>query len=197
MRTRAIIVHGWDGYPEEGWFPWLKQELRQRAYDVHVPHMPGADAPDIDTWVGHLTNLVGTPDAQTFFVGHSIGCQAILRYLATLSSDQMVGGAVFVAGFFTLTNMEDDTVQAVAAPWLTRSIDYQKVLSVCPRITAIFSDNDRYVPLENAHMFAERLHAKIILQTKQGHFSGSVGMTELPVVLDEILLMDGARNFCP
>lgn len=23
---RVFITHGWDGYPEEGWFPWLKKE---------------------------------------------------------------------------------------------------------------------------------------------------------------------------
>ena len=24
MTKRAFIIHGWDGYPDEGWFPWLK-----------------------------------------------------------------------------------------------------------------------------------------------------------------------------
>ena len=26
---RVFIIHGWDGYPEEGWFPWLKEELEK------------------------------------------------------------------------------------------------------------------------------------------------------------------------
>ena len=130
VRKRAFIIHGWDGYPEEGWFPWLKKELENKEFEAIVPQMPDADAPEIGKWVQHLSNVVGTPDGQTFFVGHSIGCQTILRYLETLPSDAAVGGVVFVAGFFTLTNMEDDEVQAIAKPWLTRPIDYQKVLSV-------------------------------------------------------------------
>ena len=27
---RVFIIHGWDGYPEEGWFPWLKKELEAK-----------------------------------------------------------------------------------------------------------------------------------------------------------------------
>ena len=37
---RAFIIHGWDGYPEEGWFPWLKAELEQRGFTVEIPSMP-------------------------------------------------------------------------------------------------------------------------------------------------------------
>ena len=187
MNKRVIIVHGWDGYPEEGWFPWLKKELEKEGFEAIVPQMPDANAPEIGKWVQHLSDVVSTPDGQTFFVGHSIGCQTILRYLATLPSDAAVGGVVLVAGFFILTNMEDDAVQSIAKPWLTRPIDYQKVLSVCNRMTAIFSYNDMYVPLENAKFFEQRLHPKIIIQKNQGHFSGGNGITVLPVALAELL----------
>lgn len=26
---RVIMIHGWEGYPEEGWRPWLKQKVRR------------------------------------------------------------------------------------------------------------------------------------------------------------------------
>ena len=187
MKKCVIIVHGWDGYPEEGWFPWLKSELEKEGSEVIVPLMPDADTPEIGKWVKHLSGIVGQPNEQTFFVGHSIGCQTILRYLEALPSDTTVGGVVLVAGFFTLTNMEDDEVQAIAKPWLTEPINYQKILSVCKRMTAIFSDNDMYVPLENVRLFEQRLHPKIIIQKTQGHFSGSNGITALPAVLDQLL----------
>lgn len=187
VHKRVFIVHGWDGYPEEGWFPWLKRELENKGFAVHVPQMPDADAPDIGKWVNHLSSVIGTPDEQTFFVGHSIGCQTILRYLETLPSYVTVGSIVLVAGFFTLTHMEDDDVRAIARPWLTQPMDYQKILSHTNHITAIFSDNDQYVPLENVKLFEERLHPKIIIQKKQGHFSGSNGVTELPIVLIELV----------
>jgi len=30
MQKRVFIIHGWDGYPEEGWFPWLKKKLKEK-----------------------------------------------------------------------------------------------------------------------------------------------------------------------
>jgi uncharacterized protein len=184
---RVFIIHGWEGFPEEGWFPWLKNELQKKGIEVQVPHMPDADVPTIEKWVAHLSSIVGTPDEQTYFVGHSIGCQTILRYVETIPSQVKIGGVVLVAGFFTLTNLEDEKAQEIARPWLTRPIDCKKVLSHTERITAIFSDNDLYVPLENVKLFEERLHPKIIIQKQQGHFSGSNGITELPAVLQELI----------
>ncbi len=37
---RVFIVHGWDGHPDEQWFPWLKQSLEEKGYCVEVPQMP-------------------------------------------------------------------------------------------------------------------------------------------------------------
>lgn len=97
---RVYIIHGWDGYPEEGWFPWLKSELDKKDYKVFVPQLPDPGNPRIHNWVPALAKLVENPDKETYFVGHSMGCQAIARYLETLSKNTKVGGAVFVAGFF-------------------------------------------------------------------------------------------------
>ena len=36
----AFIFHGTEGYPEENWFPWLKQNLEDLGYQVYVPHFP-------------------------------------------------------------------------------------------------------------------------------------------------------------
>lgn len=30
--NRCIVVHGWEGYPEAGWFPWLARELTARGH---------------------------------------------------------------------------------------------------------------------------------------------------------------------
>jgi predicted alpha/beta hydrolase family esterase len=97
---RIFIVHGWGGYPTEGWFPWLKTELEQKGFQVFVPQLPDTDHPTIENWVPALTAAVGTPDSDTYFVGHSMGCQTIARYAEGLEASQVLGGAVFVAGFF-------------------------------------------------------------------------------------------------
>lgn len=80
MSKRVFIIHGWDGFPEEGIFPWLKKELQNRGFLVFNPSMPEPSRPQIETWVKFLEKQVGIPDENTFFFGHSIGAQTILRY---------------------------------------------------------------------------------------------------------------------
>lgn len=191
MSKRIFIVHGWDGYPKEGWFPWLKKALEAKGFVVFVPQLPKPDEPRINNWVPKLKKVVGNPDEQTYFVGHSMGCQTIARYLETLPENTKVGGAVFVAGFFNhLTNLEDDDlVQSVAKEWLTTPLNLKKVKIHLKKSIAIFSDNDPYVPMDNQNDFAETLGSKIIIERDQGHFSGSTGTKELPAVLDAIIGM--------
>jgi len=184
---RVFIVHGWGGFPEEGWFPWLKRNLEKNGFQVQVPAMPEPAYPKIEPWVSHLSKIVGAVDENTFFVGHSIGCQTILRYLESLPADKKVGGAVFVAGWFTLMNLKTDEEKEIAKPWLETPIDFEKVKHHTKKFFAVFSDDDEVVPQENKKLFEERLGAKTAIEHKKGHFSGSDGVTELPSALKAVL----------
>jgi predicted alpha/beta hydrolase family esterase len=105
MKKRVFIIHGWGGNPDEHWLPWLKSELEQKGYEVVVPQMPNTNKPVIEEWVNHLSEIVGEVDAQTYFVGHSVGCQTILRYLET-QAGKKAGGCVLVAAWFKLEDLE-------------------------------------------------------------------------------------------
>ena len=185
---RVYIIHGWDGYPEEGWFPWLKKELENKGFEVHVPAMPDPAEPKIETWIPFLSELVGKVDENTFFVGHSIGCQAILRLLETLSKDTKIGGAVFVAGWYNLRNLETEEEERVAGPWVNTPRDDKKIRKIINgKAVAIFSDNDPWVIPENQNSWKEKVGAKIIVEHNKGHFSGSDDITELPSALNALL----------
>lgn len=185
---RAFIIHGWDGYPEEGWFPWLKKELEAKGFEVFVPQLPDTESPRIEKWIAKLAETVGMPDKETYFVGHSIGCPTIAHYLETLPDGVKVGGAVFVAGFFKrLTNLEDDpATQETATLWLKAPFDLEKVKSHLQKSVAIFSDDDPYVPLDTQDDFRV-LGSEIIIEHGKKHFSGSSGTIELPVALESVL----------
>ncbi|KKR02536.1 MAG: hypothetical protein UT29_C0001G0016 [Candidatus Yanofskybacteria bacterium GW2011_GWA1_39_13] len=186
---RVFIIHGWEGFPEEGWFPWLKKDLESKGFEVVVPQMPDPIEPKIEQWVSFLSRLVGDVDEDTYFVCHSIGCQAVIRYLETLDNKKL-GGVIFVAGWFALTGLETQEDQDMAKPWLETPIDFNKVKSVTNNFVAIFSDNDPYVPPNNQNVFRDKLGCKIIVENSKGHFSGPMdGMIELPIVLEELLKM--------
>lgn len=180
---RVFIIHGWDGHPEEGWFPWLKKELEKRDFSVFVPQMPEADKPKIKNWVSTIIKIVDVADENTYFVGHSIGCQAIARYIETINTK--IGGVVFVASFFKrLTNMEDDEVKNIAKPWLKILIDFEKVKNNINQCVAIFSDDDKFVPADNQEDIRKKFNARIAVEHRKGHFSGSGNnCIQLPEVL--------------
>lgn len=188
---RVFIFHGWDGYPEEGWFPWLKKELESRGFEVVVPQLPHPEEPRIEPWVSKVRETVGIPDKDTYLIGHSMGCQAIIRFLEKLPEGVDIGGAVFVAGFLKqLTNLEsDELVGDVVREWLSAPIDLKKVKSHLEKSIAIFSDNDPYVPVDNKAEFEEELGSKIIIEHGKGHFSGSTGTVECPPALRAILTL--------
>lgn len=122
MKKRVFLVHGWEGTPDNHWFPWLSWELKARGFEVRALTMPHADKPKVSEWVAEIKTVVGRPNKDTFFVAHSLGCIAVVRYLAELpkkSSPPLsfspspeegerkkkkgaeVGGCVFVAGFLS------------------------------------------------------------------------------------------------
>ncbi len=187
MAKRIFIIHGWDEHPDEGWFPWLKEKLEDKGFEVQVPEMPETEEPRIETWVPYLAQLVGKPDENTFFVGHSIGCQAILRYLEYLPEGEKIGGAVFVAGWFSLASLGTDEETETARPWLETPIDFQKINQRIKKLIVIFSDNDPFVPAENRKIFEQKLNAKVIIEHKKGHFSGADKIIELPAALEAVL----------
>ena len=67
---RAFIIHGWDSRPNEGCFPWLKEELQKKGFDVYAPAMPEPLRPEIDVWVTFLGQQIGVPSEETFLIGH-------------------------------------------------------------------------------------------------------------------------------
>ena len=189
MQKRVFIIHGWSGYPKEGWFPWLKKELEKNGLTILVPKMPHTDHPKINEWVSQLKKLVGKIDKNTYFVGHSIGCQTILRYFESLNGNQKIGGVVFVAGWFTLMNLETNEEKEIAKPWLGEPINVNKIKKQLNNMVAIFSDNDSVVPKENQKMFKNKLGAQIIVEHNKGHFSGDDGIIKLPSALKALLEM--------
>ena len=187
---KVFIVHGWVGYPEEGWFPWLKKELEDKGFEVFVPQLPDADNPRIQNWVPKLAEVVGSADTDTYFVGHSMGCQTIARYLETLPDGVKVGGAIFVAGFFKrLTGLDDDKeTRDVEKEWLSTPISLEKVKSHLLKSIAIFSDNDPFIPSDNQDDFRDKLGSRIVIEHNKGHFNEEEpSVWELPSALEALL----------
>ena len=186
---RVFIIHGWGGSPDETWLVWLARELEKRGFVVFRLEMPDTNKPTIQSWVQKLSDSVCSVSDSTYFVGHSIGCQAVMRYLETLPENSKIGGAVFVAGWFDLTDETWDDVytREVAGQWINTPINFKRLQQLTNKYVAIMSNNDPYVSLDNAEVFKKQLGAKVFIEENKGHISQEDGVDELPSALDVIL----------
>lgn len=187
MSKRVIIIHGWGKNPLSDWHPWLIKQLKEKELEVVAPAMPDTDTPKIEEWVSFLGEIVGEVNEDTYLVGHSVGCQTILRYLESLPEDKKVGGVLLVAPWMHLTGLEGEEEARIAKPWVETQIDWSKIKIHTDKFTAIFSDNDPFVPLTDSKFFEETLNAKIIVEHEKGHFDDESHVKELPVALNELL----------
>ena len=183
---KIYLVHCWGGKIEHGWYPWIKKQLKNSNVEVILTNMPDTENPNISKWISKLDSVVDVLDEETYFIGHSIGCQAILRYLETKNITR-IGGIFFVAPWLDLIkeNLEDGSGK-IAEPWINTSIDLNKVKQFTDSIVCIFSSNDYFVSLEQEKEFRNKLNAKTIIMENKGHISAEDGINELPVLLHEI-----------
>ena len=193
-KKRVFIIHGWGGFSGEGWFPWLKNELEEKGFEVQIPSMPNASHPKKEEWLPALSSAIGIPDGSTYLVGHSLGCAAILQYLQSLPGNVTIGGAVLVApvaGVESITNRINEVAGAhdVLDSWIHTPMDWSVIKNNARHIVGIFSDNDMWIRTETADMFREKLNAMTFLLHDHLHFSGDDNITELPEALEALLHM--------
>lgn len=180
MDKRFFVIHGWKSVPEGCWRPWLKEHLENKGNEVIVPAMPDAVRPKMDEWTGHITGIVGEPDESCFFVGHSLGCISILRYIESLPEDTKIGGIILVAGF--TSNLGYDALDS----FFQTKIDWEKISGICEKVSVLHSDDDYFVSLNYGDIFKKYLNAKLVVMENMGHFSDDRNITQLPILTELI-----------
>jgi len=178
---RVFIIHGWEADPDSNWFPWLKNELEKKGFAAIVPAMPNSAHPDCQEWVDHLKKIVEQVDEDTFFVGHSLGPIAILRFLETLPAGQKASEVIMVAGFSESLGIPE------TENFFLKSLDYEKIKKTVKKFIAINSDDDPYVPMSQGKILEKELGAELIVMHNCGHLNAGTGFFELPIVLEKIL----------
>ncbi|HYO53803.1 RBBP9/YdeN family alpha/beta hydrolase [Archangium sp.] len=182
MTRTLTIVPRWAGHSDSDFYPWLIGE-RPSGFDaVRALEMPEPKQPTIAAWVSALTATVGTaPAPGTVLLGHSVGCQAVLRYLAALPAGSTVDGALLVAGWWSVDKPWDSL-----RPWMDTPVDLARVRAASRRFVVLLSDNDPFTSdfRENGRLWKERLGAEVVLVPGARHFNGE----REPAVLDALRL---------
>lgn len=180
---KVYIIHCWEGSSKLFWVPQLKQYLESLGYDVVAPDMPNTDEPVIEEWVGYLEKKAKDFDENTVFVGHSIGCQTIMRFLS--EQDKKVEKCIFVAGWFDLINLENEEAEEIAKPWIETPINFEKIKENVKDILVVLGAKDEWVPVDiTKEKFEKSLNARIEVLKEYEHMDDN--FEELPK-LEEIL----------
>ena len=182
MKT-VYIAHGWGNSSKSNWIPWVAQNLKDEGCEVIALDFPDPDEPRIGSWVEHLRSKVSALNKDVYFIGHSVGCQTIMRFLELI--DVKVGGAIFVAGWFTLNNLETKEEEEIAEPWIKTPIDFAKVRSVLPKSILMLSDNDPWVPFEETKKaFETNLGSEVVVLPRAGHITADDGFGPFPQLIE-------------
>lgn len=182
---RVYLIHGWEGTPDNNWLPWLKNKLEEKGFEVFAPLMPGTEKPVKSVWFKTMQELVKNPDENTYLVGHSMGCQAVQRYLESLEGDMKIGGAVLVAGWINDPKWDGRTEEEmeVVHDWFDIPKDYEKIKSHCNKFISIFSSDDPFILKPNWKEAEEILGSEVIVLENRGHFD-DIEVTE---ILDAVI----------
>ncbi len=192
MANRAFIIHGWQGHPKQGWYPWLGNLLEKKGFEVTIPAMPNTLDPMPNEWVAALAELVREPNGKTFLIGHSTGANAIMKYLA-LGHKKKVGGAVLVAPWPSLKASDRRYGKEMGARWLSDGYNWKLARKNAEHITAIFSTTDPYVAYRDSEVFEKELGCKIIIEQGKSHMHEHKGIMELPSAYEEVLEQAGLK----
>lgn len=180
---RVFIIHGYKSYPSDCWFPWLRKELILRGFKVNVPRLPNSDRPTRKIWVLAIKKAVGIPDPKTYFVGHSLGVPAILRYIEELSDQAKIGGLISIGGRI----IDKPIKRRQTHTFYQDEFKWSKTRKIVKKSIGIYSLDDPVVPVVNGRLFKNKLGAKLILEKNKGHFSREDKIFKLPIALKSTL----------
>jgi len=180
--TNIFIIHGAYGNPEENWFPWLKSELDKLDCRVFVPKFPTPEDQSLENWNKVFEDYKQYLNENSIVVGHSLGPAFLLNLLEEL--DKPIKAAFFVSGFLDLLGNPD--FDNINKSFIEKSFDWQKIKQNCPKFFVFHSDNDPYVPLEQAEKLAKNLGVDVILVKNAGHFNENAGYSKFDLILDKI-----------
>lgn len=190
------------GTSTRDWMPWIKRELGKKKIKVYIPDMPNTEEPEVDKWIEHISKVVGKPDKNTILIGHSLGGNAILRYLQQMKSGQKVGAAIIVASWLNRRKGKFRTParRKMMSPWFKTPLYFNRIAKHSESFTALYSDDDRYVPKSAAQILKKKLGAKRIIAHHQLHFDQTKNLFVLKEILysvDKIKAGKSGKSYKP
>lgn len=100
---RVIIVHGWDGYPEEGWFPWFKKELEEKGLPYRFHSCPHPMSREFNGGFPPSSKLLVRPTIRHFLSVIAWVVKRLFAIWRPYQQQQLLAGRYLSLDFFVVS----------------------------------------------------------------------------------------------
>lgn len=152
---KVLLVHGYNGSPNDIWFPWLKKILEEKGCEVFAPQLPGGSLPSLDEEMGTIKRILSEFGKEDIIITHSKG--AVPTLYAILESSKKFGHVFCFAPVLTFEYFNPKFIekseksapdnQRSADNWKnmntywTKTMELSGIGALVP-VTAVFSNDD-------------------------------------------------------
>lgn len=161
----------------EGFFPYIKEKLQDKAEIISPGIYPDALLARSKYWLPYLEEL--DADENTILIGHSSGAIAAMRH----AENHKILGSVLIAGYHTDLGMIEEKLSG----YFTKSWDWESIKNNQKFIIQFNSTNDHFIPIEEADYVNEKLGTEYYKLT-QGHFYPQDSFPELIEAINKYIL---------
>jgi len=177
MKKCALILHAWHNTPDNHWYPWLKMELENKGYTVHLPVIPtmDTDKPDFPTQRAFIEKNI--PLSRDFVIlGHSLGTLLAMRLAEKHQFSAM----------FLISGWDFDDLTAEHQSFWPNKLDHDTIKKNVNNIYVLSTNNDPYMTDFSMKEMAKRFEAEYVFVKDAGHFTKDSGRTKIPELLQYI-----------
>jgi len=161
----AIILHGTGDKNTDFWFPYLKEKLEEKGFEVWLPQLPNAEKPNLQDWLGFVLEN-GKFNEDTVLIGHSAGAQLILSILEKIQNP--VKQAILVSGYAKALPANPDAKKN------TRNFNWEKIKDKSRQFIFINSDNDPWTcDDKQGRIMLDHLGGTQIIKHGEGHMGST------------------------
>lgn len=181
QKFKFVLLHGFTGNPNEGFFVNLRKELESRGHEVIAPELPNPDAPREQEWVAAALNAT-TYDKNTILLGWSLGAVTALKVLEKINSK--IFKTVLVGGFIDPKFKDHSRNFESTFSW---RFDWKKIHESTGELVALHDVRDPAISIEQADRL-EQATGIILRRVKaEGeHFDGETEPEVVQLVLPAI-----------
>jgi len=187
-KQKVLLIHGFEGSGEGNWFPWIKQELEKKGFEVFAPSMSTGEHPVLSEWMRELKPYIEKVGEDDIVIGHSLGSKAAIHLIE--KTKKKIGSLYLIAS--AIGEVEGRDWERLRKEWQGSDVDalrkfWEEPMSLdivdqyVGKKIVILSDDDPYIKRKTHDIVP--WHWDFRLWSGLGHLTQS----QIPELLEAIL----------